>query len=59
MQVSNAIKIWLDYHKSHSRDNTIKAYPATQLATKTDISSIHLSGGIVRISQNCKAMIFT
>ena len=26
MQVSNAIKIWLDYHKSHSKDNTIKAY---------------------------------
>ena len=26
MQVSKAIKIWLEYHKSHSRDNTLKAY---------------------------------
>ena len=26
MQVSKAIKVWLEYHKSHSRDNTLKAY---------------------------------
>ncbi len=26
MQVSKVIKIWLEYHKSHSRDNTLKAY---------------------------------
>ena len=26
MQVSKAIKIWLECHKSHSRDNTLKAY---------------------------------
>ena len=26
MQVSQAITIWLEYHKSHSKDNTIKAY---------------------------------
>lgn len=26
MQVSKVIKIWLGYHKSHSRDNTLKAY---------------------------------
>ena len=26
MQVSKTIKIWLEYHKSHSRDNTLKAY---------------------------------
>ena len=26
MQVSKAITIWLEYHKSHSKDNTMKAY---------------------------------
>ena len=26
MQVSKAIEIWLEYHESHSRDNTLKAY---------------------------------
>ena len=26
MQVSKAIKICLEYHKSHSRDNTLRAY---------------------------------
>lgn len=26
MQVSKAIKIWLEYQKSHSRKNTLKAY---------------------------------
>jgi hypothetical protein len=25
MQVSKAIKIWLEYHKSHSRGNTLQA----------------------------------
>ena len=29
MQVSKAIKIYLDYHKSHSRKNTFKAYHVT------------------------------
>ena len=28
MQVPKAITIWLDYHKSHSRDNTLRAYQA-------------------------------
>ena len=26
MQVLKAIKIWLEYHKSHSRENTLKSY---------------------------------
>ena len=26
MQVSKAITIWLEYHKSHAKDNTLKAY---------------------------------
>ncbi len=26
MQVSKAMTIWLEYHKSHSRDNTLKSY---------------------------------
>ena len=29
MQVSKAIKIYLEYHKSHSRENTFKAYHVT------------------------------
>jgi integrase/recombinase XerD len=28
MQLSRAIAIWLEYHKSHSRENTLKAYQA-------------------------------
>jgi integrase/recombinase XerD len=28
MQVSRAAGIWLEYHKSHSRENTLKAYQA-------------------------------
>ncbi len=26
MQVSRILKIWLECHKSHSRDNTLKVY---------------------------------
>lgn len=26
MQVSEATKLWLEYHKSHSKDNSIRAY---------------------------------
>jgi len=26
MNVSQASKIWLDYHRAHSRNNTIRAY---------------------------------
>jgi hypothetical protein len=26
MQVSRAAAIWLEYHRSHSRENTIRAY---------------------------------
>lgn len=26
MQASKAITIWLEYHKSHSKENTLKAY---------------------------------
>ena len=26
MQVAKAITIWIEYHKSHSKNNTLKAY---------------------------------
>jgi hypothetical protein len=26
MQVSEAAKLWLEYHKSHSKENSIRAY---------------------------------
>jgi hypothetical protein len=29
MQVSRAAAIWLEYHRSHSRENTLKAYQAS------------------------------
>jgi hypothetical protein len=29
MQVSLAAAIWLEYHRSHSRENTLKAYQAS------------------------------
>ncbi len=29
MNVSQASKIWLDYHRAHSKENTIRAYEFT------------------------------
>ena len=29
MNVKQASKIWLDYHRAHSRNNTIRAYEFT------------------------------
>ena len=29
MKVSQASKIWLDYHRAHSKNNTVKAYSRT------------------------------
>jgi site-specific recombinase XerD len=26
MNVSKAVEIWLDYHKAHSKKNTVRAY---------------------------------
>jgi len=28
MEVSKAVQLWLEYHKSNSRDNTLRAYEA-------------------------------
>ena len=35
MQVTRAAAIWLEYHRSHSRENTLKSYQAA-LATFLD-----------------------
>ena len=32
MQVSRAAAIWLEYHRSHSRENTLKSYEAALAA---------------------------
>ena len=29
MNVSQASKIWLDYHRAHSKENTVRAYEFT------------------------------
>lgn len=29
MKVSKAAKIWIDYHKANSRENTVRAYEGT------------------------------
>ena len=29
MNVSQASKIWLDYHRAHSKENTVRAYKFT------------------------------
>lgn len=28
MKVSKAVQLWLEYHKSNSKDNTLRAYEA-------------------------------
>ena len=29
MKLSKAAKIWIDYHKTHSKINTMRAYPGS------------------------------
>jgi hypothetical protein len=31
MKLSKAAKIWIDYHKTHSKKNTVRAYPIGHL----------------------------
>ena len=42
MNVSQASKIWLDYHRAHSRNNTIRAYEFTISKFNQDFSNLNL-----------------
>jgi integrase/recombinase XerD len=42
MQVSNAIKLWLEYHKSHSKENSIRAYKLVLLKFDEEFGSKNL-----------------
>jgi integrase len=42
MNVKQASKIWLDYHRAHSRNNTIRAYEFTISKFNQDFSNLNL-----------------
>jgi hypothetical protein len=41
MQVSRAASIWLEYHRSHSRENTLKSYQANQICPPLRFFQLH------------------
>ena len=43
MNVSQASKIWLDYHRTHSKDNTIRAYEFTITKFNQNFASMNLN----------------
>jgi integrase len=43
MNVSQASKIWLDYHRAHSKENTIRAYTFTITKFNQNLASIDLN----------------
>ena len=43
MKVSQASKIWLDYHRTHSRPNTVRAYEFTITKFNQNFSDFNLN----------------
>jgi site-specific recombinase XerD len=43
MNVSQASKIWLDYHRAHSKENTIRAYEFTIAKFNQNFTNLHLT----------------
>ena len=43
MNVSQASKIWLDYHRAHSKDNTIRAYEFTITKFNQNFADLNLN----------------
>ena len=42
MNVSQASKIWLDYHRAHSKHNTVRAYDCTISKFNQDFAKLNL-----------------
>ena len=42
MNVAQASKIWIDYHRAHSRYNTIRAYEFTISKFKQNFANLNL-----------------
>jgi integrase len=43
MNVSQASKIWLDYHRAHSKHNTVRAYEFTITKFNKDLANLNLN----------------
>jgi integrase/recombinase XerD len=43
MNVSQASKIWLDYHRAHSKHNTVRAYEFTITKFNQDFANLSLN----------------
>ena len=43
MNVSQASKIWLDYHRAHSKENTVRAYEFTIAKFNQDFANRNLN----------------
>ncbi len=43
MNVSQASKIWLDYHRAHSKENTIRAYTFTITKFNQNLANLNLN----------------
>jgi integrase/recombinase XerD len=43
MNVSQASKIWLDYHRAHSKDNTVRAYDFTISKFNQNFATLNLN----------------
>ena len=43
MNVSQASKIWLDYHRAHSKENTVRAYEFTIAKFNQNFENLNLN----------------
>ena len=43
MKVSQASKIWLDYHRAHSKHNTVRAYEFTIAKFNQNFENLNLN----------------
>ena len=43
MNVSQASRIWLDYHRAHSKKNTVRAYEFTIAKFNQNYASLNLN----------------
>jgi site-specific recombinase XerD len=43
MNVSQASKVWLDYHRAHSKENTVRAYEFTISKFNQNYANLNLN----------------
>ena len=56
MKVSQASKIWLDYHRAHSKHNTIRAYKFTITKFNQNFANLN-EGSKVQTKPTCVKII--